>query len=232
MAKPLMIFAAGFGTRMRPLTDNLPKPLIPIGPTTLLDHALDLASEGGADPIIVNAHYLAGQISTHLSDRNLTVVEEKPQILDTGGGLKNALPLLQGESVATLNADAAWSEPSALEQAWHHWDPSRMDALLLLVRTDRAEGHIGTGDVNMSADGHLSFRSGADADYVFTGLHICKRARILEVEDTVFSLKRVWEMCVARGTLFGALYSGRWCDVGHPDAIPIAEQMILGQVHV
>ena len=143
-----MLFAAGFGTRMGELTRSRPKPLIPVAGRALLDHALDLAAGAGLSRQVVNAHYLAEQVVAHLDGRGIPVAVETPEILDTGGGLRAALPLLGPGPVFTLNTDAVWTGPNPLVTLAGAWDPARMDALLLLMRRycDEQLVNVGSGE--------------------------------------------------------------------------------------
>ncbi|WP_206080318.1 nucleotidyltransferase family protein [Pacificoceanicola onchidii] len=222
MPDAVMLFAAGFGTRMGALTKDKPKPMIPVAGKPLLDHALDLTE--GVTTRVVNAHYHADQIKAHLSDTDISVSSETPEILDTGGGLRHALPLLGTNPVYTLNTDAAWRGPNPLHQLAKTWDPDTMDALLLCVPLDRAIGRKGGGDFDIGSDGQLT-RPG---DVVFTGAQIIKTDRLAEIEETVFSLRELWSLMADTGRLHGALYPGQWCDVGHPDGIALAEDMLHG----
>ena len=216
-----MLFAAGFGTRMRPLTDTRPKPLIEVAGRALLDHALALADAAGAPRIVVNAHYRAGQIAAHLAARpDVAVSVETPEILDTGGGLRQAAPLLGADTVWTLNTDAVWTGPNPLATLAAAWDPARMDALLLLVPRARAAGRAGPGDF-VSDGGRLSR---GDAG-VYTGAQIVRMAAVAGPPGA-FSLNRVWDAAIARGRLWGVLHPGGWCDVGHPGGIAEAEAML------
>ncbi|PTW50559.1 nucleotidyltransferase family protein [Rhodovulum kholense] len=222
----LMLFAAGFGTRMRPLTDDRPKPLIEVAGRPLIDHALALAEGAGLNRIVVNAHYRAGQIESHLAGRHgIAVLREDPQILDTGGGLRHALPLLGEGPVFTLNSDAVWTGPNPLATLAAAWDPARMDGLLLLIPRGRATGHAGTGDFLTDADGRLTRGPGA----VYSGAQILRTDGLAEIPEPVFSLNRLWDRMLAEGRLFGVLHPGGWCDVGHPDGIAEAEALLAGQ---
>jgi GTP:adenosylcobinamide-phosphate guanylyltransferase len=137
--RALMIFAAGFGTRMGALTAARPKPLIPVAGRPLIDRALDIAAAAGCDPVVVNVHYLGDQIAAHLARRGIAISWERERILETGGGLRHALPLLGPGAVMTLNPDAVWSGPNPLAQLAGGWDGGRMGALLLLAPTARAQ---------------------------------------------------------------------------------------------
>lgn len=220
----VMLFAAGFGTRMRPLTDTRPKPLIEVAGRPLIDHALALTREYGARRIVANLHYMAEMLARHLDGRGVTLSHEAPHILDTGGGLRQALPLLGPGPVLSMNTDAVWRGPNPLGEAAAAWDAARMDALLLCVPPARASGHDGNGDFTLSKDGTLS-RSG---DMVFTGVQVIDPALLDGIEAQAFSLNRAWDIAARAGRLHGALYSGAWCDVGHPGGIAIGEKLLEG----
>ncbi len=220
----LMIFAAGFGTRMGALTAEMPKPLIPVAGKPLIDHAIDVAESAGFAPIAVNTHFRAAQMAAHLAAREVLISHEAPNILDTGGGLKQALPHLPGTVVATLNSDAVWRGPNALEVLKAAWDPARMDALLLCVPPERAHGRQGGGDFTIGGDGRL-IRGGAA---VYVGAQILKPARVAAYPEDVFSLNVIWDQMAEEGRLFGAVYPGDWCDVGHPAGLAEAEALLAG----
>lgn len=216
-----MIFAAGLGTRMRPLTDNVPKPLIPVAGRTLLDRALDLGRDAGAGPVVVNTHYLGGRIAAHVADQKIAISDEPDTILDTGGGLRQALPLLGTGPVMTLNPDVVWTGPNplaALNGAWH----DDMDALLMLVPLAQATARQGTGDFTLDGAGRIS-RQG---DLVYGGAQIIRPDRLADIPDRVFSLNRLWDLLIADGRAFGIVHPGGWCDVGYPGAIPLAERLL------
>lgn len=218
-----MIFAAGFGTRMGALTAERPKPLIEVGGRALLDHALALAEGQGLARTVVNAHYRAGQIAAHLAGRpEITVLTEAPEILDTGGGLAAALPVLGEGPVFTLNSDAVWTGPNPLAELRAAWDPGRMDALLLLVPRERARGHSGPGDFLPGPGGRLSRGAGM----VYSGAQILNTDRLAEFPQPVFSLNKLWDRLAAEGRLHGAVHEGGWCDVGRPEAIALAETLL------
>ena len=215
-----MLFAAGFGTRMGALTADRPKPLIPVAGRALLDHALDLTRD--VPRRVVNAHYHADQIARHLQGRDIALSVEQPDILDTGGGLRQALPLLGPGPVLTLNTDAVWRGPDPVRALRAAWVPERMGALLLCVPLAQAVGRAGGGDFGRDAAGRLS-RGG---DLVYTGLQIIDPSGLGDIPDRVFSLNLLWNRLAAQGRLFGLLWDGRWCDVGHPGGIALAEAML------
>lgn len=229
MPFPLMIFAAGFGTRMGALTANQPKPLIKVAGRALVDHALDLAATAGARPVVVNTHYLAGQMADHLANRPVILSEEPGQILETGGGLRKALPHLGKGPVMTLNSDAVWTGENPLTQLARHWDPNRMEALLLLLPTDQATGHGGQGDFLMAETGVLSRAKGAPG-LVYLGAQILQTEGLQQIEREVFSLNLLWDDMIARGKVHGLVHRGGWCDVGHPAGIAQAENLLANHV--
>lgn len=219
-----MIFAAGRGTRMGALTETQPKPMIPVAGKPLLDHALAIVDDtNGIAQIIVNTHYLADHIRAHLAGRDILFSHEDT-LLETGGGLKQALTMRNMTSVFTLNADAVWSGPNPMQMLMNAWDPDRMDALMLLVPPNNAIGHLGQGDFTMTADGQLTRGPGL----VYTGCQIIKTSPVAKIDDQVFSLNAVWDVIRQSNRLYGLSYCGAWCDVGHPDGITLAENMLGG----
>jgi MurNAc alpha-1-phosphate uridylyltransferase len=225
MTPDVMILAAGFGTRMGALTADRPKPLIEVAGRPLLDHAIDAARTGGR--IAVNAHYRADQIAMHLATHHPDVMLslETPEILDSGGGLKHALPHLASDPVATLNADAVWSGPPPLAVLTQAWTPT-MGALMLLVPRDRAVGRQGGGDVAMDAQGRLRWDR-SDTAFVYTGAQLITPGPVAAHPETAFSLRETWAALIAEGRLHGTIYPGHWADVGHPEGIRQAEEMLI-----
>lgn len=220
-----MIFAAGFGTRMGDLTKDRPKPLIEVAGQPLIDHALGWVEGFGARTIVVNLHYKADMLRDHLAERAVSFSEEKPDILETGGGLKASLPLLGRDPLFTMNSDVIWSGPNPLQELTHSWEPDRMDALLLCVPLSHTIGHSGAGDFEMSKQGRLSRGLGQ----VYSGLQIINPDLLATVKEKAFSLNKVWNVALDHGRLFGASYPGTWCDVGHPQGIAMAEDMLRSQ---
>ena len=217
-----MIFAAGFGTRMGLLTKARPKPLIEVGGTTLIDRAIALTRAAGIERIVANTHYLADQMGAHLTAHDIAVSHEAPTILDTGGGLRQALPYLGAGPVFTLNPDAVWTGPNPLQSLAAAWEHGRMGALLMLVSSNRANAHRGSGDFDRNADSRLTRGTG----YIYTGAQIVDPAGLDDIEEKVFSLNAYWNRLDAEGRLFGIVHPGGWCDVGTPDGIAAAEAMI------
>lgn len=218
----VMLFAAGFGTRMGALTADRPKPLIPVAGRALIDHALDLV-EGAAIPQrVANLHYRAEMLAAHLAGRNVQLSIEAPDILETGGGLRHALPLMGAGPVFTLNTDAIWQGPNPLVLAQQAWDPDTMDALLVCIPPAQAVGHAGAGDFTPDATGRLTRGPGL----IYGGAQIIKTDMLEQIPEQVFSLNLLWDRMLAQGRLFGLRYPGKWCDVGRPEGIDMAERMI------
>jgi len=217
----VMLFAAGLGTRMGVLTAHQPKPLIKVAGRALIDHALEQV--GHVRRIVVNLHYLPDQIRAHLRDRDdILFSDETDTVLETGGGLRKAMPLLAQDPVFTMNTDAVWTGENALSQLVRSWNPDIMDALLLLVPRDRAIGHRGAGDFLIAPDGSLSRGPGL----VYTGAQIIKTDELSAIAEPAFSLNRLWDGMAAGRRLFGVVHTGGWCDVGRPECIPLAEAML------
>ncbi|TKW66846.1 MAG: nucleotidyltransferase family protein [Paracoccus denitrificans] len=217
-----MIFAAGKGTRMAPLTDRMPKPLIPVAGRNLLDRAIEMGREAGAKRIVVNTHYLGQQIHDHLDGSDVVISDEGALLLETGGGLRKALPLLGDGPVMTLNPDVIWTGPNPLSALLAAWDPQQMDALLMVVHHDRARGRVGPGDFSLDDSGRIT-RKG---DCVYAGCQIVKPDLLAGIKEDVFSLNRLWDLMIAEGRAYGIVHSGGWCDLGRPETIPIAEAML------
>ncbi|MEM6547105.1 MAG: nucleotidyltransferase family protein [Pseudomonadota bacterium] len=223
-----MVLAAGFGTRMGDLTATRPKPLLPVLGRALIDHTLDHVTSAGAGRAVINLHYLGDLIRTHLSGRNapnIVFSEEQPQILDTGGGVRHALPLLGPDPFFCLNSDAVWTGPNPLSQLQTAWRPEAMDALLLLVPRDRALGYTRPGDFFLDSDGGAPGRR-ADAPLapeVFTGAQILKPGVFEDAPNGAFSTNVIWDDLIAGGRLAAIRHPGHWVDVGTPAGLAEAE---------
>lgn len=214
-----MVFAAGLGTRMRPLTDDRPKALVRVAGRALIDHALEQVAE--ATPIVVNAHHHADMLAEHLIERGVRMLREDP-LLETGGGLRHALPYLGEDPVVTTNSDSVWTGPSLVQTLTGAWDAARMDGLLLLVPAERAIGHGGRRFALDSGG-----RTVPDPDgMIATGACMMRTEGLRAEPRTVFSLLDPWLDMLARGRLFGVEHPGRWADVGSPERIAPAEAML------
>lgn len=223
MTKPdsVLLFAAGFGTRMAPLTDTRPKPLVEVGGLPLLDHARAFCD---GLTVVVNTHYFAEQISDYLSDSDVQISHEVDAPLETGGGLKRALPLLGDGPVFTMNTDAVWRGDNpirVLSKAWR----DDMESLLLMIPKPQAVGHTGNGDFDVAPDGRVTRGS----DYVYSGVQIIRTDKLKDIDEDVFSMWSLWTGMLERKTMFGVAYDGAWCDVGRPESIPLAEALLRGE---
>ncbi|MGY6644126.1 MAG: nucleotidyltransferase family protein [Salinarimonas sp.] len=228
-----MVLAAGLGTRMRPITDTLPKPLVRVDGRAMLDHALDRLAQAGITRAVVNMHHLADQIESHLSARigppAITLSDERDALLETGGGIRRALPLLGEAPFLAMNADTLWIEgaQSNLGRLIGAHDRARMDILLLLAPVDGAVGYDGRGDFMMDETGRLA-RRGAEpqAPFVYAGAGIFQPQLFADTPDGAFSLNLLFDRAIAAGRLYGLRLDGTWLHVGTPDAITEAEAHI------
>jgi N-acetyl-alpha-D-muramate 1-phosphate uridylyltransferase len=231
IAKPdtAMVLAAGLGTRMRPLTDEKPKPLIPVAGKALMDYALDRFAAAGVKKAIVNVHHMADQIETHLTERrkpDIIISDERTLLLETGGGLKKARAHFGVAPVFCTNTDAILLDTpghEACDTLIERWNPAEMDALLLLVPIKNTSGYDGKGDFDRDTDDRISLRQGESAPLVFTGLQLISPALIDEGPEGPFSTRLLWDRAADRGRLFGAVHQGFWMHVGDPAALAVAE---------
>lgn len=216
----LMLFAAGFGTRMGALTADRPKPLVEVAGVALIDRALALAEGAGIGRVVVNTHYRGDQIAAHLAGRpGIALSPEAPDILETGGGLRAALPLLGAGPVFTLNPDGVFTGANPLAELAAAWDGARMEALLLLGPA------MGRADFALGPDGRLARAKGGPG-LTYLGAQIIDPPGLHAVPERVFSLNVLWDAMIARGTLYGTVHAGGWCDVGHPAGIAQAEALL------
>jgi MurNAc alpha-1-phosphate uridylyltransferase len=235
MITTAMVLAAGLGTRMRPLTDDRSKALVEVGGRALVDHVLDRLAAGGISRAVVNVHYFADRLESHLKARTrptIAISDERAELLETGGGLKKARPLLGDEPVVVANIDSVWIEPGlgAVDRLLAAWDPEAMDVLLMVVPLERASGFDGPGDFTMDLDGRLTFRGEApSAPLAYMGLHIAKPQLVDAEPDGPFSLARVWRRLAEDGRLFGVVFDGFWMHVGDPAARDVAEARLAGE---
>lgn len=222
---PLLIFAAGFGTRMGALTADRPKPLIPVAGRPLIDHALDVARAAGVRRPVVNLHYRADQLETHLRGAAVDFSLEHGRILETGGGLRAALPLLGDGPVMVLNSDAIWTGDNPLTELAAAWDTARMDALLLLLPVTEAAAHGSVSDFRLGVDGRISRAKGA-VGHVYLGASMINPDRLSHIPEDTFSLNRPWDDIIADGRAYGLVHRGGWCDVGTAEGIIAAEALL------
>lgn len=223
-----MVLAAGYGKRMRPLTEDTPKPLIPVLDRPMIDRTLDRLAEAGVESAVVNAHHLAGKLEAHLAARKepRVTVRREDRLLDTGGGIANALDLLGDEPFYVVNGDTLWLDGGspALEQLARRWDGSRMDALLLLAATVSAHGYEGCGDFMLEADGAARRRLEWEvAPFAFTGVQILHPRLFQYAPEGPFSLNLLYDQAEASERLFGLRHDGLWFHIGTPQDLDNAE---------
>ncbi len=224
-----MVLAAGLGTRMRPLTDDRPKALVEVGGRALIDHVLDRLQAQGVTKAVVNVHAFADRLEAHLSRRAspaIVISDERAQLLETGGGLKKARPLLGEAPVWVANIDSVWTEGAvpALDALRAAWDPARMDACLLLAPMARTLGFDGPGDFFLGEDGRLTHRGARPAaPFAYIGFQILKPQIVDDAGPGPFSLFPAWMALMAQGRLHGAAMDGFWMHVGDPGARAEAE---------
>jgi MurNAc alpha-1-phosphate uridylyltransferase len=235
IAKPktAMVMAAGLGKRMRPLTASRPKPLVQVAGKALIDHALERLAASGITRVVVNAHYLAGSLEAHLARHSqgldIAISDERAKLLETGGGLIKALPLLGEDPVLAVNSDNLWVDgpTDAISLLANRWDDAEMDALLLLVPLARANCHSGKGDFHMDAGGRISRRRpGRIAPFVFTGVQLISKRLLVDPPSDAFSTNVFWDRAIAAGRAFGVAHQGLWFDVGTPGAIAKTESIL------
>jgi N-acetyl-alpha-D-muramate 1-phosphate uridylyltransferase len=234
MSKAAMVMAAGLGTRMRPLTDNLPKPLVKLAGRALLDHCLEKLKEAHVSKVVVNVHYLPDMVVDHLrrnaGDMEIQISDERDHLLETGGGLIKALPLLPEDPFYCLNSDNVWTENggNGLMELAEHWDASIMDALLLLVPKERAYNHNGAGDFFIEEGGQLQRRGDKSAaPYIYTGIQLLSHNLLRDPPEGAFSTNVFWSRAIAEGRLYGIVHKGDWFDIGTPAAIAPTEAKIF-----
>jgi len=230
-----MLLAAGLGTRMRPITDSMPKPLVPVAGKPLIDYALDALAAAGVGHVVVNVHYLADQMRRHLAGVKtpaVVVSDETDALLDSGGGIVKALPLLGGEPFYVLNADTFWIEDRAaargnLEMLAAAFDPQAMDILVMVAALPQTTGHTGRGDFVMGGYGRLARFDGSNGTpLVYAGALICHPRIFDGAPAGPFSLNRCFDSAIAAGRLDGMAMHGHWLTVGTPEAIGEAEAAI------
>jgi len=225
-----MVLAAGLGTRLRPITDTIPKPLVEIGGLSLIDHVLDRLSSAGVEYVVVNIHYKAAMVAAHLARRSHPGIElsEEAELLDTGGGVARALPLL-GEAFYVVNSDVFWLDggDSVLLRLAAAFDPAAMDAVLLLQRTATAAGYEGNGDYFLDRpDNPRRRRKCTVAPYLFAGIQLLHKRLFDAAPGPVFSLVRLFDRAEAAGRLAAIEHDGEWYHVGTPEGLAVTRERL------
>ena len=236
MIKTAMVLAAGHGTRMRPLTNDRAKSMVEVGGKPLIDHMLDRLADAGVERAVVNVHAHADHLEAHLKTRKtcpeIIISDEREALLETGGGMVKALPLLGDEPVLACNIDAIWTEDDApiISSLLSRWDADIMEDLLLLAPIERTLGYHGKGDFLFAHDGRLERRGAREAaPYVYAGVQITKLNRLAKEPIEPFSRNRIWNQTLEAGTIFGHPMNGFWMHVGDPQARDEAEAILQGK---
>jgi len=226
-----MIMAAGLGKRMRPLTATMPKPMVRVAGKPLVDHALDRLAEVGVARAVVNVHYLADALEAHLGNRaapKVVISDERGELLETGGGMIKAQAQLP-DPFFCLNADNIWLDGprNAFHDLSAHWDPDKMDALLLLVGHARAANFNGLGDFYMDPVGKLTRRrTGRVAPFIYTGIQLVSQRLLRDAPGGKFSTNILWNRAIEEERLYGVSFTGQWFEVGTPEAIAPTEDAL------
>ncbi|GLQ21325.1 nucleotidyltransferase family protein [Algimonas porphyrae] len=235
MIETAMVMAAGHGTRMAPLTDDRSKAMVEVAGKPLIDHMLDRLDAAGIKRAVVNVHAHADHLEAHLRRRTqgpeIIISDERDGLLETGGGVVKALPLLGDDPVLICNIDAVWVEfapviPALIEA----WCPHTMSDLMLVAPKPRTIGYPGVGDFDMDRDGRISWRKGDTAFWIYAGLQIFKPSMAKPYPVTKFSRTKIWNVSIERGRVFGLPIPGIWMHVGDPETLKAAEAMLAGEV--
>lgn len=231
MPKTAMILAAGLGERMRPITDSLPKPLVPVHGTPMLDTILDRLSDAGVERVVINLHYLGEMIERHLNGRRAPSVDfsRESERLETGGGVRKALPLLGDEAFFALNGDVCWldGQTPGLERLAAAWDADKMDALLLLHPSALTLGYEGVGDYIMNPEGRLRRRREREvAPFIFAGIQILHPRLFAGAPEGSFSLNKLYDKAQEAERLWGIRHDGEWYHIGTPESLRDAEDAL------
>lgn len=228
--KTAMIMAAGLGTRMRPLTDNRPKPLVEVAGKAMIDHCFEKLVEAGVAKAVVNVHYCADMMEAHLAALpypiDIRVSDERTQLLETGGGLVQAESMIAEDLFFCINSDNLWTDGPAnsLLQLAEEWNAERMDALLLLIKREAAHNYRGDGDFHLDDEARISRKlPGETAPLIYSGIQLISKRLLRDAPTGAFSTNIFWERAIGEGRLFGVVHQGQWFEVGSPQAIAPTE---------
>lgn len=212
-----MVLAAGFGKRLQPLTLTTPKPLIPVNHQPILDYTMAQLRQGHIRRCVINTHYLAEQIHHHLQDvqtPQITISHEQ-EILNTGGGIRHALPYFQDQPFFSVNGDIWWEQKDIFDQLRDMWNPDQMDGILVLVPREQAIDFAGPGDYFLESDHQLTHRGTEDqAPYIYSGIQLLHPRAFKDFTAKSFHLPEVYHAMEQSGRLYGLPLKGPWCDMG------------------
>ena len=234
--KSAMVLAAGYGTRLKPLTDRMPKPLVPVAGKPMIEYALDHLRAYGIAEVIINVSHLKEQLTAYLAQaRGLTIkISEETEPLETGGGLKHALPLLGDAPIFTINSDIIWRDEneSALDRLTRHWDDTKMDVLLLVQSRAKAIGYEQGEDHLFITPGNTIGWNTQEAPYIIAGIGILHPRILADAPDGKFSVKILWHRALAQNRLFCLPHQGQWFQTGTPADIRQVEKQMAGSNQV
>lgn len=225
-----MVMAAGLGKRMRPLTATRPKPLVKVAGKAMIDHSLDKLWEAGVMKVVVNVHYLPDALEAHLKSVNypfdIRISDERTQLMETGGGMVQAEPLIDEDRFFSINSDNLWTDgpTNSLQRLEERWDDTEMDALLLLVPQTSAHNYKGAGDFKLDDHGRVSRRlPDRQAPFIYTGIQLLSKRLLRDAPEGPFSTNILWSRAIEEGRLYGLVHEGDWFEVGSPGAIAPTE---------
>lgn len=229
-----MVMAAGLGKRMMPLTADRPKPLVEVAGLPLIDHCLARVAAAGVRRAVVNVHYMAEMMESHLAAHahglDIAISDERALLMETGGGLMHAKALIGDDPFYCVNSDNLWTDrgTNALVRLAERWDDAAMDFLLLLIPFGEANNHTGKGDFHLSPEGRLIRRAPEEerGEYVFTGIQMISQRALIDAPDGPFSTNLFWSRAIEAGRCYGLVHDGLWFDVGWPGAIPATEEVL------
>jgi MurNAc alpha-1-phosphate uridylyltransferase len=228
--KKTMVFAAGYGTRLKPLTERMPKPLVPVAGKPMIEYTLDKLVAYGIEEVIVNVSHRKEQLIDYLSAFKCLSfkISEETEPLETGGGLKKALPFLGNEPIFTINSDIIWldEKESSLEQLAHFWDDAKMDFLLLAQSKAKAVGHDkGEDHLFIKRENTIGWNE-QDAPYIIAGIGIIHPRVLQSTPEGKFTVKILWHQALAQNRLFCLPHHGQWFQTGTIEDIKKAEEKL------
>jgi MurNAc alpha-1-phosphate uridylyltransferase len=230
-----MLLAAGLGTRMRPLTDTMPKPMVKVGGKSLIDWTLDQLAVAGVPRAVVNIHHHAPMLAAHLSHRQtpaILISDETERLLDTGGGVAKALPLLGEDAFLVFNCDAVIRDGATpmLARMANAWNEIDLDVLMLVHPRATAHGFDGAGDFFVDDGGQMTRRgTAAEAPYVYAGAYIIHPRILADEPVEPFSMNKIWDRAIAAGRMKALIHDGAWYHVGTPQAATETEALLAGR---
>lgn len=226
------ILAAGFGTRLRPITDQIPKPLVEINGRSLLWRTLDNLRCYGTREVVVNAHYLPDKIEEHVKE----YMDERPdmsvyvsiedEILDTGGGVLHALDFFdEDEPFFVIAGDNLWVDEvgeirnetevihtytGALERLAQRWRGEEMDIFTLMQPVSRVNVTRGVGDYDLLGDGKARRNLDKTGSHMWTNIRLNHPRIFQDIDKKTFSFLDLMDECEKKGRLYVLEHEGEW----------------------